>query len=98
MDRIEQHSLNNSLIITGLDAENQNKERIICFAREILGVTILPEEITAVIHLGVNRDGYSLTKVAFIHSEAKIRMYHAGVSLRVNRHGTLWLNEELTKP
>ena len=70
---------------------------MVAFARDVLGVNIAIEEIVSVIAMGMNRDGYSITKVTFVSSEANVRMYRGRVNLRANRHGNIWLNEELTK-
>ena len=84
VDRIDQNSLNSTLIISGLNSNSQTKERIEAFCREILGVAVLPSEITAVANLGFNKDGYSITKVSFLNVDAKICVYKGRVNLRGN--------------
>ena len=81
VDRIDQNSLNSTLIISGLNSNSQTNERIVAFCREILGVTVLPSEITAVANLGFNNDGYSVTRVSFLSVDAKIHVYKGRVNL-----------------
>ena len=98
VDRIDQPSLINSAIVTGLNSDCQKKEKVISFAREVLGVNMFPEEITSIGALGINKDGFSITKIGFIGTEAKIKFYRGRVNLRGIRFGNIWINEELTKP
>ena len=96
IDNIGQENKNFSLIVSGLKPEYQNANGIVCFARDMLKVFMDQNEIADIIKLGLNRQGYTVTKVVFYSIGSRLRLYQARTSLRGNRAG-VFVNEDLTK-
>ena len=53
-------------------------------------------EIADIIKLGLNRQGFTVTKVVIYSVRSRLRLYQARTSLRRNQAG-VFVNEDLTK-
>ena len=96
IDNIGQENKNFSLIISGLRPEYQNANGIVSFARDLLKVFMDQNEIADIIKMGLNRQGYTVTKVVFYSVGSRLRLYQARTQLRGNR-ASVFVNEDLTK-
>ena len=96
IDQLGQDHKNFSLIFSGLRPDYQNGYGIVGFCREILGLAVDPAEVSDVIKLGVNKLGYTITKVIFYSVSSRRRVYQARASLRGSMQG-IFVNEDLTK-
>ena len=95
IDNIGQENKNFSLIISGLRPEYQNANGVVRFARDLLKVFMDQNEIADIIKLGLNRQGYTVTKVIFYSIGSRLRLYQARTQLRGNQAG-VFVNEDLT--
>ena len=82
--------------MSGLRPEFQNANGIVSFARDMLKVFIDTNEIADIIKLGLNKQGYTVTKVVFYSVGSRLKLYQARTSLRGNGAG-VFVNEDLTK-
>ena len=87
INNIGQENKNFSLIISGLRPEYQNANGVVCFARDMLKVFMDQIEIADIIKLGLNRQGYTVTKVVFYSIGSRLRLYQARTQLRGNQAG-----------
>lgn len=69
---------------------------IMCFAHNLLKISLYHSDIEGVLAIGNNHQGITVTKVVFTNMEARIRLYKARINLR-NSDGGIFINEDLTK-